>query len=71
LVAARRYTRTDSGMNTSRIPMQPVRVANYVEARHLGVAGVGAQQRGEDAHGGGLAGTVGSQQPEHSARRHS
>jgi hypothetical protein len=40
-----------------------VRLADHVEAAHAGGAGVGAQQGGQDAHGGGLAGAVRSQQP--------
>jgi len=34
-----------------------------------GPTAVGAQDGGEDAHGGGLAGPVGAEQPEHGAHR--
>ncbi len=40
-----------------------------VEPGDRGRTGVRTRQRGEDLHGGGLAGTVGSQQAEHSAGR--
>ncbi len=36
-----------------------------VVAEHARLAGVGRQQRGEDADGGGLAGAVGSEDPVH------
>jgi hypothetical protein len=42
-------------------------LAHHVPAGHLGVAGVGAQQGGQDAHGGGLAGAVGAEQPQDAA----
>jgi len=44
-----------------------VRVLEHVHARHHGSPGVGAQQGGEDAHGGGLARAVGAEQAEDSA----
>jgi hypothetical protein len=44
-------------------------LAGHVVPGHLGLAGVGAQQGGEDADGGALAGTVGAEQPEHGAGR--
>ena len=42
----------------------------HVDAEHAGGAAVGPQQRGEHAHDGGLAGTVGPEQAEHLALRH-
>jgi hypothetical protein len=45
----------------------PAAVADDVEARHPGLAGVRADQRGQDAHGGGLAGAVRAEQREHAA----
>jgi hypothetical protein len=42
-------------------------LADHVQAGHLGVAGVGAQQGGQDPHGGGLAGAVGAEQPQDAA----
>ncbi|GAA2805291.1 hypothetical protein GCM10020219_091210 [Nonomuraea dietziae] len=38
-------------------------LGGHVEARDRGPAPVRAQQRGEDAHRGGLAGAVGAEQP--------
>ncbi len=38
-----------------------------VEAGDAGAARVGLEQRGEDAHGGRLAGAVRPEQPEHGA----
>ena len=46
-----------------------LRVAGDVEPEHLGAAGIGPQDRGEDAHGGGLARAVGTKQPEDGAGR--
>ena len=46
------------------------RVGQHVDAGDLGPAGVGAQQRGEDAHRGRLAGAVGPEQPQHGALGH-
>ena len=40
-----------------------------VEAGHRGVTRVRAQQRGDDAHGGGLAGAVRAEQAQHAALR--
>ena len=42
-------------------------VLGHVDAEHRGAAGIGPQDRGEDAHGGGLAGTVRAEQPEDGA----
>ena len=39
-----------------------------VETVHLGRAAVGQQERGEDAHRGGLPGAVGAEQAQHGAR---
>ena len=47
-----------------------LRVARDVDAEHLGAPRVGPQDRGEDAHRGGLAGAVRAEQPEHGAGRH-
>ena len=44
-----------------------LRVLGHVDAEHGGPPGVGAQDRGEDAHGGRLAGTVGTEQAEDGA----
>ena len=41
--------------------------ADHVVAEHGGGAGVGPEQRGEDADRGGLAGAVGAQQAEDGA----
>ena len=46
---------------------QSLRVLDDVEARDARPAVVGAQERGEDAHGGRLAGTVGSEETEDAA----
>ena len=46
-----------------------LRVVGDVEAEHLGPATVGTEDGREDAHGGGLAGTVGAEQAEDRARR--
>jgi len=43
-------------------PAHLARVAGDVEAGHLGAAAVEADERGQDAHGGGLAGAVGAEQ---------
>jgi hypothetical protein len=40
-----------------------LRVAGDVEPDDLGHAGVGLEDRGEDANGGGLAGAVGPEEP--------
>ena len=57
-------------------PARPIRsrtvdlLAHDVEAGDVRLAGVGLQQRGQDAHGGRLAGAVGAEQAEHRAGRH-
>ena len=43
------------------------RLAHGVEAGHAGLAAIGGQQRGEDAHDRRLAGPVGAEQAEHGA----
>ena len=48
----------------------PVAGAGDVEAGHRRPAARRPQQRGEDPHGGGLAGAVGAEQPAHAALRH-
>ena len=45
-----------------------LRVGCDVDPVHDGPAGVGCEQRGQDAHRGGLPGAVGPEQPEHAAR---
>jgi hypothetical protein len=45
-------------------------IAADVDVHDLGDAGVGAEDRGEDAHGDRLAGTVGPEQPEDGVGRH-
>jgi hypothetical protein len=47
-----------------------LRMGRDVDAEHLGRAVVGVEDRGQDAHGGGLARTVRAEQPEHGAGRH-
>ena len=42
----------------------------HVAAEHERPPAVGTDQRGQDPHRGGLAGTVGPEQPEHAADRH-
>ena len=42
-------------------------LAGHVVAGHPGLAGVGAHQGGQDPNGGGLAGAVGAEEPEHGA----
>ncbi len=49
---------------------QLVALRRHVEIRHRGMTGVGLEERGEDPHGGGLAGPVGSEQADHAALRH-
>src|SRR5215213_6016801 len=44
--------------------------SSMLGSRTASAAAVGAQVGGEDADGGGLAGAVGTEQPEHRARRH-
>jgi hypothetical protein len=44
-----------------------LRVASHVDAQHRGQAGIRAEDRGEDAHGGGLAGAVRAEQAEDGA----
>ena len=56
-------------------PARPMRVRDLlrlladVEAEHLGATAVGLQDRRENAHRRGLAGSVGSEQAEHGAGR--
>ena len=50
-------------------PARLHRVREHIDTGHLGPTGVGSQQRREDPDGGGLAGAVGSEQPEHGAPR--
>ena len=45
----------------------PVGVGQHVDARHLGAAAVGHQQRGQDPHRRRLAGPVGAEQAEDGA----
>ena len=45
----------------------PVGVSQHVDARHLGAAAVGHQQRGQDPHRGRLARPVGAEQAEDGA----
>jgi len=45
----------------------PVRIARHVEPGHLGKAGIGSQQGGQDAHRGGLPGAVRAEHAEHGA----
>jgi hypothetical protein len=45
-------------------------VAHHVEPVDLGAAAGGREQRGEDAHRGGLAGAVGPEESEHRALLH-
>jgi hypothetical protein len=47
-----------------------LRPGEDVDVAHPDPAGVGAQQRGEDAHTRGLASPVGAEQAEHGALRH-
>ena len=47
----------------------PLGVLPYVDAEHPGAPRVGAQQRRQHPHRGGLARAVGSEQPEHLALR--
>src|SRR5512144_1750659 len=49
-------------------PAHLVRVAQHVDPGDLCPAGVRAQQRGEHPHGGGLAGAVRPEDPEHGRR---
>ena len=44
-----------------------LRVPAHVEAEHAGPTAVGPEQRGEDAHRGGLAGAVRPEEAEHGA----
>ena len=47
-----------------------VGVLHDVTAQHLGSPGIGEQHGGQHPHGGGLAGTVGTEQAEHGSLRH-
>ena len=47
-----------------------LRIRADVDAEHLGAAAAALQDRGEDAHRGGLAGAVRAEQTEHAAGRH-
>ena len=51
-------------------PPQRGRVCQHVDAGHAGPAGVGLEQGGEHAYGGGLARAVGPEQPGHGALGH-
>jgi hypothetical protein len=46
-----------------------VGLADHVQAEDLGPPAVRRKDGGEDADGGGLAGAVGAEEPEHGARR--
>jgi hypothetical protein len=48
----------------------PLRLLEYVDAGHLRMARIGAQQGGEHPYGGGLAGAVGPEHAEHRAPAH-
>jgi hypothetical protein len=45
------------------------RLGEDVDPSHARAAAVGSRQRGEDAHGGGLARSIGAEEPEDGARR--
>jgi len=51
-------------------PADPLRLAQHVDAGHLRVAGIRAQQGGEHPDRGGLAGAVGAEHAEHGAAAH-
>ena len=54
---------TDAGSNRGR-------VSHHVDAEHASPARVGPHGRGEHPDGGGLAGAVGAEQPEHGSGGH-
>jgi len=45
-------------------------LGEHVDPRHARAAAVGSRKRGQDPHGRGLAGAVGTEQPEDGARLH-
>lgn len=49
-------------------PPHPGGVEGHVHPAHPGASGIRAQQRRQDAHGGGLSGTVGPENPQHGPR---
>jgi hypothetical protein len=62
----------DRGVLTGETDLGPheLRVVAHVDAEHARRAVVGTQQRREHAHGRGLAGTVGPEEPEHLTLAH-